>query len=438
MHWFKKIKNFLFKSELTDRKKRRFLLIVLVLALTLFGAYIVSSARGSAATKWMNIFHPGDFKNFKEIVTYLEELRVPIPPVFSIMEIVNFQISGDYHFVTVSLYRLGLVLVYIIALILASGSYREMATTFFISLVFLWGTRIVHWGNPQVYDIYFPLFILLFLLFTRLAASEEFSTGKRAVFYSILFPILSGFFLSMAELTRPFMILFLPFLVLWVYFILGKARRRHFLYFLIPVILFSGFWHLKLLVFNGQWTWSNHGGYNLAKCWVFVEKPPLIPEPGDAPTAPGRWKNLNTAEHLENSRRIQSTILSDILRHPLRSAAHVFRRFTFMMTAPTKLYKYNPLERHPALYLYKFLATLLISYLFINVLRLIFMAFRVGRGFLKLLLVPGNILILLTFLIFVIVSLGESGEESRFLISLLPLLSVVPVAKKWVVKGSVR
>jgi hypothetical protein len=430
MHWFENISEINFSSitmRFADRQKRRFLLIVLVFALTVFGVYTVSSARGIPATKWMNIFHPGDFKNFNELVTYLEELRIPVPPVFSVMEIVNFQISGDYRFVTNSLYRLGLVLVYIVALVWASGSYRRMLTTFFISSVFLWGTRIVHRGNPQVYDIYFPLFILLFLLFTKLTASERFSTGKWAIFFSIL----SGFFLSMAELTRPFMILFLPFLVIWVYFKLGKMKKRYFLYFLIPVLLFSGLWHLKLLVFNGQWTWSNHGGYNLAKCWVFVEKPPLIPEPGDAPTAPGRWKNLNTPEHLENSRRLQSKILNYVLLHPLKSAAHIFRRFTLMMTAPTSLYKYNPLERYPALYLYKFLATLLISYLFINIFRLILMGFKAGRGFLKPLLEPGNVLIVLTFLLFVIVSIGESGEESRFLISLLPLLAVVPSTVKW-------
>lgn len=226
------------------------------------------------------------------------------------------------------------------------------------------------------------------------------------------------------------MILFLPFLVIWVYFKFGKMKRRYFLYFLIPVILFSGLWHLKLLVFNGQWTWSNHSGYNLAKSWVFVEKPPLIPEPDAAPTAPGRWKNLNTPEHLENSRRLQSKIVGDILRHPLRSTAHIFRRITFMMTAPTSLYKYKPLERHPMLYLYKILATLLMCYLLISIFRLILMGFRAGRGFLKLLLVPGNVLIVLTFLIFVIVSIGESGEESRFLISLLPLLAVIPAAEK--------
>lgn len=423
MHRIDKFKETL--SAMSGRRKRMVVLAVLVVIFSIFGYFTVSTAHGVPATRWMNIYHPEDFETFGEMLTYLKELRVPIPPVFSIMEILDYQATGNYRFVTVTLYRLGLVLVFIIVIVWASGSYGKMIPAFFLSLFFLWSTKVVHWANPQVYDIYLPLFILLFLMFTRLAASERFSSGKALV----LFAVLSGFFLSMAELSRPFMILFLPFLLIWVYFKMGKRKKRLFLYFLIPVLLFSGIWHLKLLVFNGQLIWSNHSGFNLAKSWVFVEKPPLVPETGNAPLKPGRWKNLNTAEHFENSRRIQAQIVGYALKKPLASMAHIFRRMTYMMSVPTGLYKYKPLERHPTLYLYKFLVMVFLSYLFILVFWMVSRGVKLGRRCLGLLLEVDYILVLILFFSFLLFSLGESGEESRFLISLVPLLAVLPIIK---------
>ena len=422
MHLIHKFKETL--SALSGRQKRLAVLAVLVTVFSIFGYFTVSTANGVPVTRWMNIYHPGDFKNIPEMLTYLKDLRVPIPPVFSIMEILDYQATGNYQFVTVTLYRLGLVLVYITVIVLASGSYGKMIPAFFLSLLFLWSTKVIHGGNPQVYDIYLPLFVLLFLLFTRLAASGPYAVGKRMV----LFAVSAGFFLSMAELSRPYMILFLPFLAVWAYVKIGRRQKRIFLYFLIPVLLFSGLWHLKLLVFNGQLTWSNHTGFNLAKCWVFVEKPPLLPEP-DTPLKPKRWNNLNTVEHLENSRRIQAEIINYILKNPLAGTAHIFRRVTHLMSAPTRLYKYNPLKRHPTLYLYKFLVMILSSYLFINVGRLIVLGFKTGKRFLKRLLAPDHLLILITFVSFLLLSLGETGEESRFLISLLPFLAVLPTVQ---------
>ena len=109
--------------------------------------------------------------------------------------------------------------------------------------------------------------------------------------------------------------------------------------------------------------------------------------------------------------------------------AHVFRRVTHLMSAPTRLYKYKPSKRHPTLYLYKFLVMILTAYLFINVGRLVINGFKAGKRFLKLLLVPDHVLILITFFSFLLLALGESGEESRFLVSLLPLLAMLPVVK---------
>ncbi|MCP4218314.1 MAG: hypothetical protein GY765_27000 [bacterium] len=413
-------------SQLPQGKVKTALLLFFCIFVCIAGYFLVGDSTGSPATGWMKIFHASDFQNAGDVFTYLKNLRVPIPPVLSLMEIIDYQVSGNMNFVLVFLYRFGMVLAYILALILASKTTKNLVFTFSLSIIFLWGTTYIHPPNPQVYDILLPFFLLLFLVFLKYAALEKLGTGKVA----ILLAVLSGFFLSMAELSRPYIIVIFPFLVAAAYFILAKKKKKMFLYFIIPVVLLSGTWHLKLLVFNGQVVSTNHSGFNLAKCWSQVELPKLKPEPGNAPLAPGRWANLNTAEHGENSKRVRGAILKYMfLEHPLNTAAHVLRRFRLMMGGPTKLYKYVPSQRYGIVHIYKFLVMMASCWLLINVYRLLEICVKDWRNILKILILPENILIILTFFSFGVLSIGEAGEESRFVISLLPLLAVLPAAR---------
>ena len=79
----------------------------------------------------------------------------------------------------------------------------------------------------------------------------HFSIKAHNVWLGIVPAILGGFFLSMAELARPFMILLLPILLLICGYQYFQAKRPWLLAaFLLPVLVFSGGWHVKLLLHN--------------------------------------------------------------------------------------------------------------------------------------------------------------------------------------------
>src|SRR5262249_45234741 len=142
---------------------------------------------------------PADFPTARALISFLRELRVPIPPVISALEIASFQWSGSTDLVTKYLYRASLVGTYVLALWFTYPSIPRLFASFFVSVVFLWTTTLIHPLNPQVYDMLLPFFIFLFL---ALMSSVPLLLPRRSVL-ALIFSFWSGFFLAMAELDRP-------------------------------------------------------------------------------------------------------------------------------------------------------------------------------------------------------------------------------------------
>jgi hypothetical protein len=147
----------------------------------------------------------------------------------------------------------------------------------------------------------------------------------------------------------------------------------------------------------------------------------LIRETDNAPLQPGRWPNLNTAEHDENSQMLQRAIIGYALSHPIESIAHAARRVLTLMGGPTSIYDHKPSHRELALYrpLVAALALLLLAGY----------AVAAGRRALRLLGEPDNILVVTAFLSLLILAVGDAQEEARFLISVLPFLAAVPLTR---------
>jgi len=406
---------------LDSKKNARLLLIVLVSVFCLIGIFLVAHANGTASTTWMEIYSPCDFGSIANLLAYLRDLRVPIPPMISTAEIVNCLLAGNVDFMTQTLYRVVLVAVYVLAMVFASSSPHKLLPSFLLSVVFLWSTVIVHPGNPQTYDIYFPLFVLLYILLLKFTCSGDYSEGLR-----VLFAVGSGFFLSMAELCRVFIFILIPILLFCTYLALKNLPRKYLWCFLIPVVVFTGGWHANLLLRHGQLVSSNHSGFNLIRAWPMVQMPALQPEPDDAPLKPGRWKNLNTAEHYENSRRVQHAVLQYILEHPTESIRHGFDRISSVLVdVPTSIYSYKP--EHAIFLFYRPAVWISSVILFASLLWLIVSLARAkGHRWQSVFAAPEHILIILTVLSIILLSIGESGEEARFLISVLPLMAALP------------
>ncbi|MCG6963976.1 MAG: hypothetical protein LJE95_11985 [Acidobacteria bacterium] len=417
------------------RDRRRLAAALMIAAFIPIGVYLTRHSSGQPAVSWMNIYAPQDFTSASSLWRFLRDLGVPIPPVIATAEILDVLHTGNATFVTGFLYRAALVGVYVVAILLSGPSPPRMAAAFLLSILFLWATTIVHRGNPQTYDIFFPLFVLLFVALLLLGSKAESRTRTACLLVS------SGFFLSMAELARPFFLFLLPLPLAYAYFLLRRKGRRSLLWVLAPVLLLSGSWHAYILAAHGQVTWTNHGGFNLYHVWKDepeFQVPKLVNEIHAAPLAPGRWANLNTPEHTENSRRLARAVAGYVLRHPVRSAVHVLQRFgEVVVNVPTRTYGYNPQDA--ILEPYRLLVQICFALSLCGAALILGGMLRDRKRIPSLLGSPDVLLVLVGLATLTVLTVGERYEEARFLVTVLPFWAAVPLPRlRWISSGSTR
>jgi len=394
-------------------------LLLAILLFCLAGAVLVRSSCGVDSLLWCNIYAVQDFDTFDKTVDFVKNLRVPIPVLLALGEIGSYNLFGDTYLVTRTCYRIAMVLSFVLAIYLASSTTRKMLASAAFSFVFLWATVLIHPGNAQTYDIFLPFFSLLFIVCLKIGLERP-DSPKPTKTTAICFTA-AGFFLSMAELMRPFVIFVLPLLLLGTFVALRNRPKRYLLYFLAPLVLFSGTWHLNMFFRHGQIAWSQHGGFNLMRAWPMVPKPTLIPEVHNQPLQPYRWANKNTQEHYENSRRLQEAVVQYILSHPYDCAGHLYDQIGALLFGKTRLFTHDP--QSPLLWVYRPFVWIASLWLFYHAVLLV-IGLCYGHG--RLLGTPENILIVMTLSYLVVFAFGESGEQARFLLSLLPLLAAFP------------
>jgi len=164
-----------------------------------------------------------------------------------------------------------------------------------------------------------------------------------------------------------------------------------------------------------------------------VAMPPLFQESHNQPLAPGRWPNLNTVEHYQNSQIMQNAVLKYILTHPAESFAHAVRRIGRLLMADTSIYSHKP--HHWLFWIYKPLVWISCIWIFTNAVLLIV---DLKKYRLRVLGIPENILLILTVYYICMLAIGEAGEEARFLISVLPLIAALPDYKRKVPSSFLR
>ena len=393
------------------------------------------AATAQPATIWMRIFSYQDFDTWGEIWTYLRDLRTGIPPVLSFLELASYKLFGGFNWLVKSVYRYSIILMLLLPLLLTAGRWRHLLLTLGMAIILLASILYIHPGNPQLYDVLLPTFLLLFLVCLR--GSLRPGWPRRL---SLALTGLSGFFLSMAELARPFMIAVVPLLLLFAAYHYWQAGlRRRFLLFLLPVFLFSGLWHLKLLVFNdGQVVWSNHGGTNLFRAWIpLVDQDVMNPQlqPEAPPLNDFGWAldNINTQVHAENSRVRSQAVITGIKAQPAAALDLLWQK-TLIFTQPrTDMYAHNP--QQPVLVWYRLLVRGLFIILGLMLPVALVRGLRRWRYFFTWELAG---LFLAFFLSFMPI-IGEEGEEARFLVAVLPfLLWVGLIASDWLAEGGTQ
>jgi len=298
--------------------------------------------------------------------------------------------------------------------------------------------------NPQTYDIYFPLLALLFILATRSCVRAKTAVARRFL------ALLAGLSLGAFELCRPFALLLVPVLLLHGYRVIQPRSLRLFLLLLIPFLVISGGWHLKLAVLQeGQVLISNYGGRNLWQTWR-----PLLEETSDPKLelpvtrrgspqyrqliekrfqGTGRlaWQKIDTAWFSQSSAEQMRVMRQFALEHPLLAMKNTVAEmldtlnghtvFFFRHRAGVLHLGPSPI-RHPDIYAWLVRAAAL--YAFLNGLWLIVRWVR--ERSVSFLAEPATAVIGVLCLALGISSVAESGEEARTLVALLPLLACLP------------
>jgi hypothetical protein len=424
--------------------------LIYIIILNIFGIILmlVYKPISTPSINWMWMYYPSDLQNleWRDIGHFMTELRTGIPPVLGGVELLLFKLFGTSDLLTVWGYRLSLLLMYSITIVLFARNRLQYTLTFIVSLVALHASILIHPNNPQLYDYFLPLCLLLYLGFLLLIAPAS-GRGK------IGFALLAGFFVSMAELLRPFILFILPVIVLLTFINLRQQPRRVFLAFLVPIILFSGTWHLKLfLINNGQTTWSNYSGYNLRKAWSYIDDWPEMEvdptsneysiEVGEPPVGRVRLGNLNTQVTYNNSQLLQRHFIDYVVSNPLETVLITLIMVADLLRPHTQMNNWADGTGNfggpsgAIVFLYKLTVPVLSL---ISIANLIIAVFRQLPR--RPLLTMGNpifILLFITWLYIFLLAIGDQGEEARFMLSVLPLFAALPFPVLDVSKSAVE
>lgn len=395
----------------------------IAIAVFVAGAIVLVWDLGSAspAVEWMNIYRVSDAQVAGDPLGFIIGLRVPIPPNLALLEIASYQVTGTTWFATVFLYKAYIVVAFTCVLVLAYPSRLRLVVSGVLGWLFIFATVRIHPGNPMLYDVGAPCWLLVALVLLRYGTSMTRPRGATLALVG------AGFFLSMFELARPYVILLVPVILAMVVARVGFSRRV--LHVLVPLVLISGTWHVHQAVAHRQLTASNHFGVNLWRCWS-SKVPPLanpVPE-DDAPLSPGRWPNLDNPQHLKNSLRLRKKIARYVLAHPGESLAFVVHRLRVLTAGETAIYGHRP--QHAVFAIYRPLVRVLFVWTLAGfgyvVVVAIWRAVR-DRGALRAHLANlDNLILFIAGATTIILAIGEADEEARFVVSLLPLLAVVP------------
>ncbi len=346
-------------------------------------------------------------------MTFLEfakSLRTLIPPLFGLIEKLTINYVGFSKIYQI-IYIVGFFSAFFISALILKKSFKHYLHSLFISIFLLCTGFFLHQeGNPIISDIFYPLFFLLLLLCLK----KAFVTPKKT---KQLF-LLAGLCLSFLELTRPFMIFFVPVIIFFVYknSFSVKHLKKQFIYFILPFIIISGFWHLKLIIFNnGQLLWSNHGIYNFANTWPWT----VGKHYQDVKREDSNYLNYNTQDFYLKSRHYQKIIIANLIKHPFHTISYFYKRLAAIVTIK-ELVVHNVQTTLSPLHilLYRIIVFACYYWFFWN----LFISIKNKSIFNTF---EGLLVLFVVFVTFIIAAAGDN-EEGRFMIWLLPLLSVLP------------
>lgn len=399
--------------DLTQRPGLRFAMIFCILLLPAWGH------EGAPSLTWMMTLDREAYRTAGNVADYLLDLRTGIPPLLSALELLSWVEFRELTVFSHVVYPVSIALAFSLAFWLAARieSHRLLPAlaVLLLAVCLTWQGVKVHAGNPALYD---PIFSALLLGYFALLV--KWLRARRLVWLAA-----AGTTLAILELTRPFMVYLLPVFVLVETHRVCRTvprPRSALLAFVLPVVLLSGSWHLRLyLVHDGQIAWTNISGYNLQRAWAdFDQEIRDAQHVNRPPRAEGLWYDLNRADVYRDSERIKSLILSKILDDPLRAVRYALGRIVAFGAAPTRIYVHAPQGLGITLYRTTAVALMLATAIGVVVGGTILLRRRRWPW-----LSMHWWLAASTLLMAVVLAIGEKGEEARLVFSMLPAFLAV-------------
>jgi hypothetical protein len=183
-----------------------------------------------------------------------------------------------------------------------------------------------------------------------------------------------------------------------------------------------------------QIAWTNISGYNLQRAWEdFDPEIRAVQHLDQLPRNGELWANLNTAEIYRKSEDLKRLIVGKILDDPSGATVHVTNRLATFVSSPVGMYGHDP--KGIDIEIYRKLVSALVLLLPIYVAASAVPLLRRRRWPW---LDPRWWLAASTLSIALVVTLGEQGEEARFLFTIMPMLLAVAGFAVSDVIGAVR
>lgn len=387
-------------------------------------ALITDDMHANAVSQWMQRLDFSSLPSWSAFGEHLLQMRMAMPIPLLTLEYALYRsgIPGLLTVVYLSIIPRMLMLVGVMWALMASvRTPRHMWVASLMSGVMIAGMAFVNRYADRnywmAYDAWFAVAVLMLW-----QALRRFPATPRGL-------IGIGFIVVFIDALRPFMQIITPLLVGVI--LVAYAQRhgwRRACWVVLPLSI-SVAWHLYHWRVLGQWSWSNYSGFNIARAWI----PALLNTYLAQHAAMLQQFDMNSAAYTAMSAELMQHTLAWALTHPSAAVARAWTLVTTMLSIPVEMMRlgnngtYYVLERVVPWYVWGYRVVLLSAL----VVQLIVMWLwrRVRRPYLW-------INAVLVWMLVVIMSLSEYGEQSRFWVSLAPLcLYIAPetvvILRRW-------
>ena len=365
-----------------------------------------------ATSYWMQGVDLAAIPSFAAFVSYVGHMRMAMPIPLLGMEylLVHSGVPGVYAIGYLTIVcRIAVVVGLVCALPEYWTTARRIGLGACILVLCIAGIGFVfRFYDRNVWMVYDALLGTSLVLLAR-ALGQLDGTYKRF--------LVLGLLLAWLDSLRPFMMVLVPLVLMWVVLSTRNLPGRASYGWLLFPLLGNLLWHTYHIVVLDQWSSSSHAGMNIARAWI----------PADALTAMRQAPpDMNSSGYLAASNALTAQTLAWIGAHPLDALQRAGQLLWAMLAIPVEMSRLNDggvytVISHPAPVLVWGYRVLMMSALVLQGMLVLTGWQREENGVRR--WRQGIWLhAVLVVMIIGITALSEYGEQARFVAAMVPAL----------------